>query len=93
MFIRHNAVKLTGLFLFFGFKDSKKDAEQAVNEEINGINDNAEEVNTCHSKGKPLGKRQRKRKNYGRDYELDQSEKETDEDERNEEGGKDHYIL
>lgn len=66
--------------------DSKKDAEQAVNEEINGINDNAEEVNTCHSKGKPLGKRQRKRKNYGRDYELDQSEKGTDEDERNEEG-------
>lgn len=61
---------------FFGFKDSKKDAEQAVNEEINGINDNDEEVNACDSSGKLLGKR----KNYGRDYELEQSE----------EGSKDH---
>lgn len=69
---------------FFGFKDSKKDAEQAVNEEINGITDNDEEVNACHSSGKSLGKRQRKRKNYGRDYELEQSE------ESNEEGSKDH---
>lgn len=64
------------------------DAEQAVNEEKNDINDNDEEVNACHSSGKLLGKRQRKRKNYGRDYELEQSE------ESNEEGSKDHnYIL
>lgn len=34
----------------------------------------------------------RERENYGRDYELDQSEKGTDEDERNEEDGKDHTL-
>ena len=43
---------------FSGFKD----VEQAVSEEINDINDNNEEVNACHSNGKLLGKRQRKRK-------------------------------
>lgn len=74
----------TAMMSFFGFKDWKKDAEQAVNEEINGINDNNEEVNACPSSGKLLGKRQRKRKNHGRDYELEQSE------ESNEEGSKDH---
>lgn len=66
-----------------GIIQSIHDVEQAVNEEINDINDNDEEINACHSNGKLLGKRQRKRKkNYGRDNESEQSEESNEEDQQ-----------
>lgn len=54
--------------------DTKKDAEEEVKREISGVQNIVEEV--CRSEKMPrkLGKRNRKRKSYGKEFESDESE-------------------
>lgn len=63
---------------FWYLADSKKDAEQEVKREICGVENNVEEV--CQSERMPskLGKRNRKRKSYGKEFESDESEEGLD---------------
>ena len=58
--------------------DSKKDAEEEVKREITGVQNNGEGV--CQSDEIPskLGKRTRKRKSYGKEFESDESEEGLD---------------
>lgn len=58
--------------------DSKKDAEEGFKREISGVQDNVEEACQSEEDGSKLGKWQRKRKNFGKEFELGESEEELD---------------
>ncbi|KAJ7394578.1 hypothetical protein OS493_000395 [Desmophyllum pertusum] len=58
--------------------DSKKDAEEGFKREISGVQDNVEEACQSEEDASKLGKRQRKRKNFGKEFELGESEEELD---------------
>ena len=60
------------------FADSKKDAEEEVKREISCVQNSAEEVYQGEKVPSKLGKRNRKRKSYGKDFESDESEEALD---------------
>ena len=58
--------------------DTKNDAEKEVKREISGVQNIVEEVGESEKMPSKLGKRNRKRKSYGKEVESDESEEGLD---------------